>query len=121
VFVQFAELPVFDQDRAKRFYVDHFHCQVVADVPMNKDGWRWLELKFPGAETALHFLRRPDETPSKDPVLVFVAEDVEATVQELASNGVTIVTKPGPAPYNPRKTVAMIEDSESNRIVISSR
>jgi catechol 2,3-dioxygenase-like lactoylglutathione lyase family enzyme len=78
VFVQFAELPVFDQDRAKRFYVDHFHCQVVADVPMNKDGWRWLELKFPGAETALHFLRRPDETPSKDPVLVFVAEDVEA-------------------------------------------
>jgi predicted enzyme related to lactoylglutathione lyase len=57
----------------------------------------------------------------KDPVLVFVAEDVEATVQELASNGVTIVTKPGPAPYNPRKTVAMIEDSESNRIVISSR
>ena len=103
MFVQFAELPVFDQDRAKRFYVDHFHCQVVADVPMNKDGWRWLELKFPGAETALHFLRRPDETPSKDPVLVFVAEDVEATVQDLASNGVTIVTKPGPAPLQSAK------------------
>jgi len=68
VFVQFAELPVFDQDRAKRFYVDHFHCQVVADVPMNKDGWRWLELKFLGAETALHFLRRRDETPSKDQI-----------------------------------------------------
>ena len=67
MFVQFAELPVFDQDRAKRFYVDHFHCQAVADVPMNKDGWRWLELKFPGAETALHFLRRRDETPSMDP------------------------------------------------------
>jgi len=42
-------------------------------------------------------------------------------VQELASNEVTIMTKPGPAPYNPRKTVAMIEDSEGNRIVISSR
>jgi hypothetical protein len=53
MFVQFAELPVFDQYRAKRFYVDHFHCQVVSDVPTNKDGWRWLEL-FPGAETALH-------------------------------------------------------------------
>jgi hypothetical protein len=51
MFVQFAELPVFDQDRAIRFYVDHFHCQAVADVPMNKDGWRWLELNFPGAET----------------------------------------------------------------------
>lgn len=88
---------------------------------MNKDGWRWLELKFPGAETALHFVRRPDERPSKDPVLVFVAEDVEATVQELASNGVTIVTKPAPAPYNPQRTVAMIEGSESNRIVTTSR
>jgi len=70
MFVQFAELPVFDQDRAKRFYIDHFHCQVVADVSMSQDGWRWLELKFPGAETALHFLRRPDKTSSKDPVLV---------------------------------------------------
>lgn len=103
MFVQFAELPVFDQDRAKRFSVDHFHCQVVADLSMNKDSWRWPELKFPGAETALHFLRRPDETPSKDPVLVFVAEDVEATVQELAANGVTIITKPGPAPYKSAK------------------
>ncbi len=121
MFVQFAELPVFDQDRAKRFYVDHFHCQVVADTPMTKDGWRWLELKFPGAETALHFLRRPDETPSKGPVLVFVAEDVEATAQKLAANGVTIITKPGPASYNPGKTVALIEDSEGNHIVISSR
>ena len=103
MFVQFAELLVFDQDRAKRFYVDHFHCQAVADVPMNKDGWRWLELKFPGAETALHFLRRRDETPSMDPVLVFVAEDVEATVQELASNGVTILYEAGPGPQQSAK------------------
>ena len=88
---------------------------------MSKDGWRWLELKFPGAETASHLLRRADEAPSKDPVLVFVAEDVEATVQELASNGVTVITMRGPAPYNPRRTVAVIEDSESNRVVISSR
>ena len=87
--VQFAELPVFDQARAKRFYIDHLHCQIVADVSVNRDSWHWLELKFSVAETALHVLRRPDETPSKDPVLVFVAEDVEATVQELAANGVT--------------------------------
>jgi len=69
---------------------------------MNKDGWRWLELTFPGAETDLHFLRRADKTPFKDPVLV-LGEDVEATVQELASNGVTIVTKPGPGPLQSAK------------------
>jgi hypothetical protein len=28
---------------------------------MGKDGWRWIELLFAGAETALHFLRRGDE------------------------------------------------------------
>jgi hypothetical protein len=121
MFVQFAELPVFDRDCAKRSYVDHFHCQVIADVSMDEDGSRWLDLKFPGAETAVHFLWRPDETCSRDPVLVFVAEDFEATAQALASNAVTINTKLGPAPYNPRKTVGMIEDSESNRIIVISR
>ena len=44
--IQFAELPVFDQDRAKKFYTDHFDCRVAADEPMGKDGWRWIELKF---------------------------------------------------------------------------
>ena len=63
--IQFAELPVFDQDRAKKFYTDHFGCQVAADAPMGKDGWRWIELKFAGAETALHFVRRKDEAPSE--------------------------------------------------------
>ena len=46
--IQFAELAVFDQDRAKAFYTDHFGCEVVADMPMGKDGWRWIELKFVG-------------------------------------------------------------------------
>ena len=49
--IQFAELPVFDQERAKRFYTEKLGCEVAADAPMGKDGWRWIELKFPGAET----------------------------------------------------------------------
>jgi predicted enzyme related to lactoylglutathione lyase len=121
MFVQFAELRVFDQDRAKAFYVEKLGCEVAADMPMGPDGWRWIELKFPGAQTALHFLRRPDEAPSKGPVLVFVADDVAATAQGLAAKGVTILTPVSPAPYDPRRTVAEIEDSEGNRIVISSR
>jgi hypothetical protein len=65
MFVQFAELPVFDQDRAKAFYIDKFECGVVVDAPMGPNGWRWIELRFPGAETTLHFFRRKDEAPSK--------------------------------------------------------
>lgn len=110
-----------DQDRAKAFYVDKLECEVVADAPMGANGWRWVELRFPGAETALHFVRRQDEGPSKGPVLVFVADDVSSMVGELSSKGVKLVTEVAPAPYDPRRTVAEIEDSEGNRIVISSR
>jgi len=78
--IQFAELPVFDQERAKAFYVDHLNCRVVADQPMSNDGWRWIELGFPGADTALHFLRRKDEAPSEGPVLVLVDNDVDVQV-----------------------------------------
>jgi predicted enzyme related to lactoylglutathione lyase len=119
--IQFAELPVFDQDRAKTFYVDHFGCEVVADVPMGADGWRWVELSLPDAETALHFTRRRDEVPSADPVMVLVEDDVDAVAARLKAEGVAIITEPQAAPYDPRRGVAEFRDSEGNRMVISSR
>jgi predicted enzyme related to lactoylglutathione lyase len=119
--IQFAELPVFDQDRAKMFYADQFGCEVTADAPMGNDGWRWIELKFPGAETALHFVRRKDDEPSAEPVLVLVDDNVEATVQTLKSRGVKIITEPQEAPWQPGRTVAEFRDSEGNRMVIGSR
>jgi len=118
--IQFAELPVFNQDRAKVFYTSHFGCEVAADVPMSPDGWRWIELKFPGAETTLHFLRRKDEAPSTDPVMVLIDSHVEALVQKLRSAGVTILAEPQRAPYQPGRTVAEFADSEGNRMVISN-
>lgn len=121
MFVQFAELPVSDQDRAKAFYLRHFDCQVVADVPMAPDGWRWIELKLPDAETALHFLRRHHTEPSQEPTIVFVDDDVDATISRLAAQGVTILSEVSPAPYDPRRKIGEIADSEGNRIMISSR
>ncbi|MGN8021852.1 VOC family protein [Phyllobacterium sp. 22229] len=119
--IQFAELPVSDQDRAKRFYMDNFGCEVAADVPMSPDGWRWIELRFAGAETALHFVRRPDDTPSAQPVMVLVDDDVAGIAAALRSRGIEIITAPQPAPYDPGRTVAEFRDSEGNRMVISSR
>ncbi|HTV67121.1 MAG TPA: VOC family protein [Rhizobiaceae bacterium] len=118
--IQFAELPVFDQDRAKRFYVEAFACTTVADVPMSADGWRWIELKFNGADTALHFTRRKDETTSVDPVMVLIDADVAASVAKLKAKGVEIVTEPGPAPYDPGRIAAEFRDSEGNRMVLST-
>ena len=51
--LQFAELPVIDQDRAMTFHTEHLGCTVRADTPMGDDGGRRVELAFPGAETAL--------------------------------------------------------------------
>lgn len=119
--IQFAELPVFDQDRAKAFYVEHFGCQVASDQPMGPDGWRWIELRFPEAKTTLHFLPREDEEPSTSPVLVFVDVRVEETVSRLRSHGVEIVAGPQRAPWRADATVAEFRDSEGNRMVISDR
>ncbi|MEK9279982.1 MULTISPECIES: VOC family protein [unclassified Bradyrhizobium] len=119
--VQFAELPVLDQERAKAFYVAHFDCRAVADQPMGRDGWRWIELKFADAETTLHFVRRKDPAPSAEPVLVLVDANVEATVERLKTRGVEIVTEPMEAPWQPGRTVAEFRDCEGNRMVIASR
>jgi extradiol dioxygenase family protein len=83
MFVAFAELPVSDQHRARAFYAERLGCDVVADAPMGAGAWRWIELGFPGAQTALHFVRRQNEAPSEGPVLVFMVDDLRSTVREL--------------------------------------
>ncbi|MDB5585286.1 MAG: glyoxalase [Devosia sp.] len=88
---------------------------------MGEDGWRWIELKFAGADTALHFIRRPDDAPSADPVLVLIDDKVEATTDALKAKGVEIITEPKAAPYDPTRMVAEFRDSEGNRMVLSSR
>lgn len=117
--IQFAELPVFDQERALTFYVEHLNCQVAADQPMGDGGWRWIELKFSGAITTLHFIRRGDDSASMEPVLVLVDDDVKATVTTLKSKGVEIISEPQEAPWEPGRIVAEFRDSEGNHMVIS--
>lgn len=119
--IQFAELPVFDQDRAKRFYVENLGCSVASDAPMGADGWRWIELQFAGAETRLHFIHRNDETPSDIPTLVLVEADVAGAVAALKAKGVEIISEPQEAPWEPGRTVAEFRDSEGNRMVIGSK
>lgn len=119
--IQFAELPVSNPGRAKKFYTEHFDCRVAADQPMGKDGWRWIELKFPDAETALHFVTRKDDAPSEAPVLVLVTENVDETVKRLRSHGVKIVSEPHEPPWQPGRLVAEFQDSEGNRIMIGSK
>lgn len=118
--IQFAELPVFDQDRATQFYRDALGCSIAADSPMGADGWRWIELSLPRGQTNLHFVRRDDDRPSDEPVLVLVVDNVGASVAALRSRAVTIVTEPHEPAWEPGKTVAEFRDSEGNRMILSS-
>ena len=119
--VQFAELPVRDQARAKQFYVEKLGCYVAADAPMGADGWRWVELNFAGSQTTLHQIRAKEEDASDGPVLVLVDDDVPAAVERLRSLGVELLTEPHSPPWQPGRTVAEFRDSEGNRMAIGSR
>jgi len=118
--IQFAELPVIDQDRAKRFYAENFGCEPVADVPIGPDGWRWVEMGLPGAQTRLHFIRRAPEASDDSPTLVLVAGDVAAVAASLKARGVTILTEPHSPAWQPNRVVAEFRDSEGNRMMLGS-
>ena len=66
--IRFAELPVFGQDRAKSFYLEHFRCHVATDLSIRRNLWRRIELKFEDADTTLHFVRRKRESSCAEPV-----------------------------------------------------
>lgn len=118
--IQFAELPVSDQDRAKEFYVENLGCTVAADMPMGEGAWRWVELSLPGAVTNLHFIHRPNTAPSDEPVLVLIDADVAGRIAKLRASGVEITSEPQEAPWQPGRIAAEFRDSEGNRMVVAS-
>lgn len=115
-YVKFAELPVADQDRAVRFYTEQVGFKVAQDASY-KEGWRWIELEVPGAQTRILLTQQEPRSQADAPRLVFVADDLDATYRELADKGVNFVKEPIEAPWNPGQRFAQFQDSEGNSIV----
>ena len=118
-YVKFAELPVDDQDRAVSFYTEKVGLKVIQDAPY-QDGWRWIELEIPGAQTRLLLTKRKPQDETGASHLVIIADDVNETYQELVQKGVTFTHAPTPSPWNPGETFAQFRDSEGNNIVVST-
>lgn len=118
-FVKFTELPVVDQDRAVNFYTEKLGLQVAQDAPY-KDGWRWIELAVPGAETRILLTSQQGDAKSDTPRLVFISDDVDATYRKLSAHGVVFTKEPSTAPWNSGQRFAQLRDSEGNGIVIST-
>ncbi len=118
--IQFAELPVFDQDRAIAFYCEALGGKVANDRAYGDRDWRWVEIEFAGAETRLLFKSREDDSPSETPCLVLIDSNIEQIIDSLRSYGADIITELSEAPWQPGRQYAEFRDSEGNRIVINS-
>lgn len=118
--VKFTELPVIDQDRAKRFYVETLELDLVTDTPYHDD-WRWIEIGIPGAATRILFVPgRSLPLDPEAPSLVLVSNDVEETSEKLLKRGVRFDQIPTPAPWDANETYALFRDSEENIVMIGS-
>jgi len=117
--VKFANLPVADQDRALAFWRDRVGLEIAADEAYG-EGFRWIELAVGGAETRIVFVRRPDETPSEQPDLIVVCDDVDESYATLAARGVAFTQAPAQAPWRPDERYALFRDSEGNLVMLGN-
>lgn len=111
--VQSVALYVSDQDRAKAFFIDKCGFEEVIDVPMSLDK-RWLALRPPGAETQV-ILYTPEG--QEDRIgsfghVVFTADDVQATYEQMTERGVEFVKPPEFQPWG--GTMAQFKDPDGN-------
>ncbi len=86
-----------DQDKALDFYSGKLGFEKQTDIKMD-DGYRWLEVKPPGAETALT-IAKPYPTQEGTSVggftnIVFTTADINATYEDLCAKGVKFIEEP---------------------------
>ena len=113
--IKFTTIPVQDQSRALEFYTKKLGLKVFTDQAMGDS--RWIELKVSGAETMLVLFPQPDRKPDPLPAAVFVADDVQATYDELKAKGVEFTQPPKKQPWGEN---AILKDSEGNLILIGT-
>ena len=116
--IKFASVPVTNQDRSLEFYTKKLGLRVVTDAPFNADQ-RWIELGFPRADTKLVLFSAPGQQKMIGGFMniTFVADDVEATAQELKGRGVEFVQDPQKADWG---TAAIFKDIDGNQFVLST-
>jgi catechol 2,3-dioxygenase-like lactoylglutathione lyase family enzyme len=116
--IKFASIPVRDQDRALEFYTRKLGFRVVTDSPFNETQ-RWIELAIPRADTKIVLFTAPGQEQMIGGFMnvTFMAEDVEATANQLKANGVEFVQDARKADWG---TAAIFRDADGNQFVLST-
>lgn len=109
-----------DQDRSLEFYVDKLGFETITDVTL--DGFRWIEVAPPGAETGMTIAYAGPGTDWEKFVGGFAplmfCDDLRQTCQDYASRGVEFIEEPTEYPWGLQ---AMLADPDGNTIVMTQR
>ncbi len=117
--IKFVGIPVRDQNAALKFWTDAVGMQVVTDQPFD-DKQRWIELKFPGADTGIAPFTPPgqEDRVGQFTSISFWCDDVFATAMVLKQRGVIFAKDPKKEHWG---TSAIFQDPDGNLFVLSSR
>ncbi|GAC1528289.1 MAG: glyoxalase superfamily protein [Chloroflexota bacterium] len=96
--VRSVGLYIGDQDRAKEFWTNTMGFELLQDTPMGEDfgGGRWIEVTPPDKNIIL-VLFTQDEARGQIGTfsnVIFTADDIEKTYEELRSRGVEFAEPP---------------------------
>ena len=111
-------VPVSDQDREIAFYVDTLGFEKRTDVPFG-DGYRWVEVAPPGAETTIAIVPPPPGNPTggMQTGIGLHVDDVDAFHAELRDAGVDVdaeVSRMG----DPVPPLLWFRDPEGNVLMV---
>jgi len=113
--IKFSTVPVQDEARALEFYTKKLGLKVFTDQTMG--GSRWIELQVPGAETLLVLFKQANHEPGKMPAVVFVADNVQSTYEDLKGKGIEFTQPPKKEPWGEH---AIFKDSEGNLLLFGT-
>lgn len=113
--VQVFSIPVTDQDRSARFYMDVLGFELVRDVPMGPDR-RWVQLARPGAETSITLVTWFPSMPAGSlKGTVFETDDLNGDIDTIEALGVVIPDGIQSAPWGRFVT---FDDPDGNGIIL---
>jgi catechol 2,3-dioxygenase-like lactoylglutathione lyase family enzyme len=88
--LEVVSVPVSDQDRAKKFYVETLGFTPVMDTEFAGGGMRWVMLRPPGGGTAITLVTWFETMPAGSlRGAVLGCENLEQTLGELAGHGLS--------------------------------
>lgn len=126
--IQYAGVPVSDQDQALAFYTEKLGFEIVHDIPLGE--FRWLTVRSPAGVNGVEFLLEPNALPETQtyqkalydkgiPWTTLPVEDMAAVHAMLVERGVTFVREP--MDVGGGMWIAVIDDTCGNLIQLNQQ